>query len=95
MKLTHVFDIGARVDGDHVTVLDAKVVADDTVDASAAVIELLVGEDDEHRVLSLLASNEDGVASEKLESVHGGLGQGNDAVVVIDSIGNPNATSVR
>lgn len=94
MGWTHVFDVGARVDGDHVTVLDAEVVADDTVDASTAVIELLVGEDDEHRILSLLASDEDGIASEKLEGVHGGLGQGDDAVVIIDGIGNPGALSV-
>jgi hypothetical protein len=52
--VTHVFDIRARVNGDHVAVLHTQVVADDTVDAGAAVIELLVGENDEDSVLSLL-----------------------------------------
>jgi hypothetical protein len=86
---TDIFDIGTRVDGDHVTVLDSEVVANNSVDASAAVIELIVGENDENGILSLLASNQDGVASEELELVHGGLGEGNDAVVIVDGIGNP------
>jgi hypothetical protein len=86
---TDIFDIGTRVDGDHVTVLDSEVVANNSVDASATVIELIVGENDENGVLSLLASNQDGITSEKLELVHGGLGKGNDAVVIVDGIGNP------
>jgi hypothetical protein len=86
---TDIFDIGTRVDGDHVTVLDSEVVANNSVDASAAVIELIVGENDENGILSLLASNQDGVTSEELELVHSGLGEGNDAVVIVDGIGNP------
>jgi hypothetical protein len=54
-------------------VLDTKVVADDTVDASAAIIELLISQDNEHGVLSLLAADKDGVTTEKLQGVHGGL----------------------
>ena len=87
---THVFDIGARVDGDHVTVLDTEVVANDTVDAGTAVIELLVGENDEYCVLPLLTPHEDGIASEKLKRVHGRLRQSDDAVVIVDGIGHPN-----
>jgi hypothetical protein len=86
---TYIFDIGAGVDGDHVTVLDTQVVADNSVDTGAAVIELIVGEDDQDGVLSLLASNQDGVTTEELKGVHGGLGQGNDAVVIVDGIGDP------
>jgi hypothetical protein len=63
---THVFDIGAGVDGNHVTVLYPKVVTDDTVDSSAAIIELLIGENDQDSVFSLLSSNENSVATEKL-----------------------------
>ena len=91
---TDIFDIGARVDGDHVTVLDAKVVADDSVDASAAVIELLIGKNDKDRLLSLLAADEHGVASEELERVHSGLGEGDDAVVIVDGIGDPGVVSI-
>lgn len=77
------------MDGNHVTVLDSQVVTNNSVDASATVIELLVSEDDEDGVLSLLASNQDGVATEELELIHGGLGEGNDTVVIVDGIGNP------
>lgn len=70
---THVFDVWTGVDGDHIAVLDAEVVANDAVDPGAAVVEALVGQYDENCVLSLLAANEDGVASEELEVVHGGL----------------------
>jgi hypothetical protein len=31
MKRTYVFDVGARVDGDNIAVLDPQVVADNTV----------------------------------------------------------------
>ena len=61
------------MDCNHVTVLDTKVVANDTVDASAAIIELLISQDNEHGVLSLLAADKDGVTTEKLQGVHGGL----------------------
>ena len=54
------------MDGDHVTVLDTKVVADNTVDACTTVVELLVGKDDKHGILSLLAANKDGITAEKL-----------------------------
>ncbi|KAI6751077.1 hypothetical protein HG530_013991 [Fusarium avenaceum] len=74
------------VDGDHVTMLDSEVVANNSVDASAAIIELIIGKNDENSILSLLASNQDGVTSEELELVHGGLGESNDAVVIVDGI---------
>lgn len=61
---TYVFDVGARQDSDHVAVLDTKVVADDPIDAGTAVIELFVLQDDEYGVLSLLAANQNCVASE-------------------------------
>lgn len=69
--------------------LDAEVVANHTVDAGTAVIELLVSEDDEDSVLSLLAADENCVATEKLQLLHGVFGEGNNAVVIIDGIGNP------
>lgn len=61
-----VFDIGARVNRDNVTVLNPQVVTNNTVDASTAIFELVVGEDDEDSVFTLLALYEDGVATEKL-----------------------------
>jgi hypothetical protein len=69
--------------------LDPEVVADNTVDASAAVIKLLIREDDKDGVLALLATNEHGVTTEELQRVHGGLRKGNDTVVIVDGIGDP------
>lgn len=86
---TYVFDVRAGRDGNHVTVLDAEVVANHTVDASTAVIEVLVSENDEDSVLSLLAADENCVTAEELELLHRVFGEGNDTVVIIDGIGNP------
>jgi hypothetical protein len=74
------------VDGDDVTVLDAQVVTDDPVDASAAVIQVVVGQDDQDGVLPLLAADKDGVATEELESLHGVVRKGDDGVVIVDGI---------
>lgn len=88
-KETHVFDVRARMDGDDVAVLDAEIVADNAVQAGAAIIKIIVGQNDEDRVLSLLASDEDCVAAEQLERLHGVVGEGDDRVVIIDGIGDP------
>ena len=61
------------MNGDHVTVLDSEVVSDDTVNSCAAIIEVVVGQDDENGVLPLLATNQNSVTTEKLERVHGGF----------------------
>lgn len=70
---TNIFDIGAWVNCDHISVLDSEVVSDNTVDASATVIKLLISEDDKHGILSLLATNEHGVTTEELQRVHSSL----------------------
>lgn len=80
------------MDGDHITVLDSQVVTNNSVDASAAIIELIIGKDNENGVLSLFASNENGVTAEELELVHRSLGEGNDTVVIVDGIGNPGSS---
>jgi hypothetical protein len=54
------------VDRDHVTVLHPKVVANDSVDSSTTIIELLIGENNQNGILSLLSSNENSVATEQL-----------------------------
>jgi hypothetical protein len=68
---TYVFDVRARVDGDNIAVLDTQVVANNTVYPRRAVVEVVVGEHDENGVLPLLALDEDGVATEELERLHG------------------------
>ena len=68
---TYVFDVRARVDGDNIAVLDTQVVANNTVYPRRAVVEVVVGEYDENGILPLLALDEDSVATEELESLHG------------------------
>jgi len=69
--------------------LDTKVVANNTVDASATIVELIIGEDDKDGILALLSLDQDGVATEELEILHGLVGEGNDRVVIVDGIGDP------
>jgi hypothetical protein len=87
--VTHVFDVRAGMNSDHVAVLDTQIVANHSVDAGTAIIELLIGEDDKDSVLALLASYKYCVSAEELEGVHGRFGQSDDAVVIVDGIGNP------
>ena len=77
------------MDGNHVAVLDAEIVADHTVEASAVVVQIVVGQNDEHRVLPLLATNKHGIATEQPELVHRVGGEDNGRVVVDDGISNP------
>jgi len=81
------------MDRNNVAVLDPKVVSDDSVDASAAVIDIIVGQHDEDRVLPLLAANQNGITTEKTERLHGILGEGDDGVVIVGSIRDPAAVS--
>ena len=76
------------MDGDNVTVLHPQVVSNDAVDASRAIIEIIVGEYDENGVLSLLALDQHGVATEQLERLHSVVREGDDGVVVVDGIGH-------
>jgi hypothetical protein len=74
--------------GDDVAVLDAKVVANHAVDTGAAVVKLVVGEHDQHRVLALLALDEHRVPAEQLQRLHRSVGEGDDRVVVILGVGD-------
>ena len=68
--------------------LDAQVVSHNTVDASTAVIEIVIGQDDEDGVFPLLALDQDCVTTEQLERVHGVVGESNDGVIIVDGIGH-------
>lgn len=54
------------MDSDDVSVLHAEIVAHHTVDASASIIEVVIGQDDQDGIPPLLAFDEDGVAAEEL-----------------------------
>ena len=51
---------------DDIAVFDAKVMPDNSVHASAAIIKVVIGQNDEHGVSSLLALDKNRVATEKL-----------------------------
>jgi uncharacterized membrane protein len=76
------------VDGDHITVLDAQVVANDTVYPCRAIVEVVICKHDQDCVLALLALDQDRVATEELERLHGVVREGNNRVVIIDGIGD-------
>lgn len=76
------------MNGDNVAVLHAKVVSDDTVQANAAVIEIIIGQHNQNGILALLALDEDGVTSEELQGIHSVVGEGDDGVIIVDGIGN-------
>ena len=63
---TYVFDVGARVNGDDIAVLDAQVVSNHSVDTSRAIIKIVIGKNNQNSVLSLLALDQDSVSSEEL-----------------------------
>lgn len=94
MRSTHVFDVRARVDGDDVAVLDTEVVADNTVDASLTILEIVIGENNQDGILALLSLNQDGVATEKLEGLHGVVRKGDDGVVIVGGVSNTESMSV-
>ena len=76
------------MDCDDVAVLHTQIMANDTIETSASVIQVIVGKNNENGVLPLLTANEDCITTEQLESVHGVVGKSDDGVVIIDGIGN-------
>lgn len=67
---------------------------DHAVHADRAIVEVVVGEDDEHGVLSLLALDEDSVATEQLERLHGVVGESEDGVVIGGGVGDDQAVGL-
>lgn len=65
-RVTHIFDIWTWVDVDNIAVLNSEVVADYTVHPGTPIIKVIVGQDDQHRVLSLLTLDKHRVTSEEL-----------------------------
>jgi hypothetical protein len=62
----YIFDIWTRVDSDHIAVFDTEIVSHNTVDTRATVIQVIIGQDDQDGISSLLAFDEDCVATEEL-----------------------------
>lgn len=74
------------MNGDDVAVLHAQVVANDSVYPGAAIVEVVIGKNDQNGVFSLLALDKDCVTAEQLQSLHGVVGEGDNRVIIIDGI---------
>ena len=72
--------------------LNTKVVSNDAVHSCAAVVQVIFRQYDQNSIFSLLALDEDCVAAEEPKSLHGVVGEADDGIVVIDSVGNTVAT---
>jgi hypothetical protein len=82
------------VNSDNIAMLHPQVVAHDSVYPRRAIVEIVIGKDDQDRILALLALDEDGVAAEQLERLHGVVGEGDDGVVIVDGIGDAGKVSI-
>lgn len=54
--------------------LDPQVVADDSVDARASVVQVVIGENDQDSIFTFLSFDEHCVTSEKLQCFHSVVG---------------------
>lgn len=76
------------MDSDDVAVLDTEVVTHNTVDTGASVIEIVIGEDNQHSILALLTLNQNCVTTEELKSLHGVVRESNHRVIIVNGIGD-------
>lgn len=54
------------MNGDDITMLDAQIVPDHTVHPGTSIVQVIISKHDENCVFSLLALDQDGIASEQL-----------------------------
>lgn len=73
---------------DDIAVLNTEVMSHDTVDANAAVIEVVVRQHDKNGVFPHLTLDQDRVTAEELESVHSVVGESNNGVIIVNGIGD-------
>jgi hypothetical protein len=76
------------MDGDDVAVLDTQVVANDAVYAGRAIVELIVVEHNEDRILALLALDQHSVTTEQLQRLHRVVRKSDDGVVIVGGVGD-------
>ena len=74
------------MNSDQVTVLDTEVMPDNTVDANATVIEIVIGQHDQDGILPHLTLNQNCVTPEKLQGIHSVVGESNNGVIVVSGI---------
>lgn len=74
------------MDSNDIAMFDSQVVSHHTVDSSGAIIQVIIGQDDQNSIFTLLSLDEDCVTSEELERLHGVVGEGDDGVVIVGGI---------
>jgi hypothetical protein len=62
--------------------------SDNTIHPCTSIIQIVIGENNEHCIFSLLSPNKNCVSTEELQCFHRVVGQGNDGVVIVDRISN-------
>jgi len=58
------------VNSDDISMLYPEIVTDDTIHTCASIIKIVVGQNDQHSILSLLSLYEDCVTAEQLQRLH-------------------------
>lgn len=76
------------MDSDQITVLDTEVMPDNTVDANAAVIEIVIGQHDQDGILPHLTLNQNCVTPEELQGIHSVIGESDNGVIIVSGIGD-------
>lgn len=71
-----------------IAVLNTKVVAYDPVEAGTSVVKVVIGQNDQHGVLALLALHQHSITPEELKGFHGIVGERNHGVVIVHGIGH-------
>lgn len=76
------------MDSNQITVLDTEVMPHNPVDTDTAVIEIVVRQHNQNCILAHLTLDQNRIAPEKLQSIHRVVGESNNGVVIVDSIGH-------
>lgn len=72
--------------GDDIAMFDTEIVSHNTVDTNTPVIKIIICQNDQDRILPLLALDQDCVATEELEGFHSVVGKSDNRVVVVNGI---------
>lgn len=66
--------------------LDTEVMPDNTVDANAAIIEIVIGQHDQDGILPHFTLNQNRVTPEKLQGIHSVVGESNNGVIIVSGV---------
>lgn len=73
---------------DHITVLDTEVVPHDTVDTCTPIIKVVIRKNNQNGILAHFTLDQNRIATEELQRLHGIVGESDNRVVIVDCIGD-------